>query len=1026
MSMSVRLPRTSILFVALGLASASGVACGSGSTSSGPPVDGQSDFSSAAPPGFAPASLVGGSGSSGGGGPAAAGKSATPPSASNGSAAATPTRTVQETDLYRFDSTTNRLYYLNSYRGLMVFDLSDVDHPKLLGRSPIFGSPVQMFVQNSIAVVVVADWYGTMDDGKPFHGSIVRGIDATDPANIRVLGEAKLGGWVQDLRIVGDVLYAVSEDYGWTYGWGPYGGVGVGVAGSTTSTGPSTIVSSVNFAGGIITAADSKAYPGYAGVFNVTPNSIMLAHPVAAANPNVSPPARTELVYLDITDPAGTIHQRGSIQVDGTVQGWGADNGRWNLDFADGKTAHTIGTTSTNGGSGYVLATVDFSNPDAPVLDSTLPISIGGWLPAARFDQVVDANGAVTSQRMYLSPGDYYSGTSGTFPLQVYDLTNPKAPVLAGQTSIPGSVWLMLPSGNQLFALGQGTATSNSTQVSLNYLDVTNAAAPRLIGTSAFGNGWAWTPAAGTFKAFVRGSTLDGSQGLVVLPFSGWSYSSGQYNNGVQLIEYTPTSITTGGAASTKGWVERGIFANGRIVSLSDISLGVVDYSDPLSPRETAELTLARNVVASKPGGSTIAEVSASDWWGNNNSQSDVRVLPTSDAAEIHDQSNAPDVPVPGVNGSVFVNGNFVYVVSAIQIQAPCPIYAKQTPPPTPTTCPMWQQLVQVVDVSNGTARARGTVKLPIDPGYSSYWGWYGFSEYDWYYGSDIVQVEGNALAFRRWHPYWYGDARYADAAQDLFVVDLSNPDSPSVGSTAVTDDPNGWWGNMKVVGDKLYTTHYVWPYAGNEKQPIIRYYLDEVDLSDRAHPKFRARINVPGMLVGGSQTDPSVLYTIDYWWDSANPNYSYPVNDFVALKLDSNQVAHLQSRTRLDGWVGNVVVRGSTAYTTTQFYSYSGTGPSMELHQIDLTRPTRPVDRVASDPNVGWGWLLDVQGDRALVESGWGNNGLDVYRLSPNQAPAYDQFVRTLGWGVDSVSRQDNTLFLSSGEWGVQVVNLQ
>ena len=35
-----------------------------------------------------------------------------------------------------------------------------------------------------------------------------------------MLGEAKLGGWVRDDRVVGDVLYAVSEDYGWVYGWG--------------------------------------------------------------------------------------------------------------------------------------------------------------------------------------------------------------------------------------------------------------------------------------------------------------------------------------------------------------------------------------------------------------------------------------------------------------------------------------------------------------------------------------------------------------------------------------------------------------------------------------------------------------------------------------------------------------------------------------------------------------------------------------------------------------------------------------
>ena len=58
---------------------------------------------------------------------------------------------------------------------------------------------------------------------------------------------------------------------------------------------------------------------------------------------------------------------------------------------------------------------------------------------------------------------------------------------------------------------------------------------------SEVGSGWAWTPAANTFKAFTR----DDAKGLVVIPFSGWSYKDYQYNNGVQLIEYTPTSITT-------------------------------------------------------------------------------------------------------------------------------------------------------------------------------------------------------------------------------------------------------------------------------------------------------------------------------------------------------------------------------------------------------------------------------------------------------------------------------------------------
>ena len=52
------------------------------------------------------------------------------------------------------------LGFLGKRVRLMVFDVADVTKPKLLGRSPIFGYPVEMVVRNGVANVVVADWYG--------------------------------------------------------------------------------------------------------------------------------------------------------------------------------------------------------------------------------------------------------------------------------------------------------------------------------------------------------------------------------------------------------------------------------------------------------------------------------------------------------------------------------------------------------------------------------------------------------------------------------------------------------------------------------------------------------------------------------------------------------------------------------------------------------------------------------------------------------------------------------------------------
>ena len=92
---------------------------------------------------------------------------------------------------------------------------------------------------------------------------------------------------------------------------------------------------------------------------------------------------QTDLQFLDITDPKGAIVERGTLTVNGTVNTNGADNGRWNLDFADGQTAHLIAQapydpSTTQSGTSYILSTADFSNPDQPKLDSGADDPVAG------------------------------------------------------------------------------------------------------------------------------------------------------------------------------------------------------------------------------------------------------------------------------------------------------------------------------------------------------------------------------------------------------------------------------------------------------------------------------------------------------------------------------------------------------------------------------------------------------------------------------------------------------------------------
>jgi hypothetical protein len=51
-----------------------------------------------------------------------------------------------------------------------------------------------------------------------------------------------------------------------------------------------------------------------------------------------------------------------------------------------------------------------------------------------------------------------------------------------------------------------------------------------------------------------------------------------------------------------------------------------------------------------------------------------------------------------------------------------------------------------------------------------------------------------------------------------------------------------------------------------------------------------------------------------------------------------------------------------------------------------------------AAPAQPGSGWLVGGEGDRALVSSGWADQGIDGYRLSDSGAPTYERFIHTRG----------------------------
>ncbi|MCA9666714.1 MAG: beta-propeller domain-containing protein [Myxococcales bacterium] len=133
---------------------------------------------------------------------------------------------VEEGDIYKVVG--DRLLYFNTYRGLMIFDISDTKNPQLLSRVPVFGYPVEMYVQNGTAYALLRDTLELTrgDSGKLAlqrkNVSQIVAIDVRDGRQPKVLGKRDIVGQLREgvSRKVGNVIYVVSyrSRYYW-YGW---------------------------------------------------------------------------------------------------------------------------------------------------------------------------------------------------------------------------------------------------------------------------------------------------------------------------------------------------------------------------------------------------------------------------------------------------------------------------------------------------------------------------------------------------------------------------------------------------------------------------------------------------------------------------------------------------------------------------------------------------------------------------------------------------------------------------------------
>ncbi len=896
-----------------------------------------------------------------------------------------PDRLIEESDIYKLAG--SNLFIMNRYRGLQVLDISDLDHPHLIGRAPIFGYPKEMYVRGNTAYVIVSDYYEFWRDStqpdiyvQAFYGSQLRIIDVSDPRSPKVAGGINLEGDCSDSRIVGDVMYLVSNRYPW---YSRYG---------STDTEDKTQVLSVSLGDPAdVRVIDTKDFPrnGWEHHIAVTPRTIYLASSGYEWERDAG--YLTQIRYVDISDPAGAIRLRGEASLPGRVQD------RWSMDEHEGVLRVASGQSWGNGD--VYLTTFSVADPDRIRQLGRSVLHVNENLTAARFD----------------GPRGYLVSYRNIDPLFTFDLSDPAQPRLLGELEMTGWLDFIVPMGDRLVALGHEDLTNpdgtRKISLAVSLIDVSRQTAPQLLSRVTLDGAWGWIPS--TRDDFAKVFRTLPEQGLILFPFQAWSSTDYRYAGGVQLIDFSSTTLTRRGLIRDAGWVERGIpHGEATVLTLSSEVFQVMDIANRDEPRLRARLELARNVQSFSPLPGGYAVQLSGDWYRGDTT---LTVTPLGDPDTVEPVSQ---LHVPAPYGRMFTNGDLAYVASVQEVLPPV------------DGIPQRATVVQVVDCSDPQSlRLRGSVTLPEEvwPGYGYwYWGW----------GDEAVQVNGTTLVFHRYPVYWWWDClacpggavRGDDGTSSenkLFVVDLADPDAPRLASTVVLDMADWAWG-LKASGTTLYLSIYRAFLEGEEW--MARYFLERIDVADPSSPIVRPEVNIPGMFVDASR-DGLYAYTLETWYDYALQE-SHTL--FHALALEGDK-AYLQSSVELDGYTSGVEVKDGAAFAVTQWWSsrpvegVAGVDGAVqwfsrvELVAIDLA--DLQAIRIAgkSEIPIDYAYLQKVQGGRAFIGSG---AGIFTYLVGDTTVPAFEKFFRTQGWSQDIVV-VGGRAFVPSGYYGVQVLEL-
>ncbi|WP_455391834.1 beta-propeller domain-containing protein [[Eubacterium] cellulosolvens] len=912
-------------------------------------------------------------------------------------------REIEEADIIKLEDDT--LYILNTYRGLILVDISNPDMPKIESRVPMFGYPVDMYIVGSRAYVILTHYYNaflwTEDATKApeyRHGSEIVIVDISDHSKPLVQKYIELDGFITDSRRVGEVIYAVANNFEMYYGYGAVDDV-VMVEKTETETEPEpvdeerteevkveeeeivyddstpngadetssssdpdeesvvkeaekaeeeeetmlepqqgTVVVSINMEDlNNIAEMDREWFPGSSNQIHVTEHAIFVAKP--EYNYYRDEEFGYEYQYNTEITYVDISDPHGEIKLRDTFKVDGFLEDRYQMDYYENTfriVTHFWGEWRELGSS--KLWIFDTSNPDKITKLGELLIDDAGSLMATRF----------AGERAYTIHLPY-----SIDPLDVLDLSNPAKPVLTDVFEMPGWITHMEVRGYKILALGVDDS-GDQNKVAVSLFDVTDPYNAEMKDRVMIGEGYSWSTANWDPKAL----TVVDDQNLILVPFESYSYDEyGKYESfsGLQIVEFDleKGDLTAGGTIEQIDSVQRTRANEERIFAVSNRLLQVISAEDRAKPKITATLELCNNIVDIIPLDQYCIQVISDFDYRDGKGVMKLRTVP---AGEPDSMAYLAEQKIEYNLNRIFINGNYLYII--------CNDYSYESETN--------RGMLLVYDYSEPTTP---TLKNIFEMKYyngDTYYGYYYGYYYDGYYNpvqglSDysFVQVDDDLIIYHP-NPEWDDKYYYAEEGEPvekketyepeptpdgnsttrssrtdgltekLYIIDVSNPAEPvDISNVIITNTLR--ISGMHANGAFVYLTQYedISSYDNSYKWRYeIKYYITIVDLSIPAEPKVMGPINIPGTFLGASN-DGSVVYTRTSEYDEEY-NWEQTLN---ILKMNED-TATLVNAIDLGENYANIVVSDTTILIGYTEYSWGGYYYEDEIYILDGAVP--------------------------------------------------------------------------------------